>query len=556
MTATFTILELMGHVVLLLWGMRMVQSGVQRAFGSDLQRVLGRALRNRFVAVLAGAGITLVLQSSTATAMMASSLAARGAVALIPGLAVMLGANFGTALIVKVLSFDVAKIVPVLLIAGSYAFRRFKKGRTHDLGRVGVGLGLMLLALHLIVTTIAPVTTAPVLGQLLSALTGEPVLDLLLAAALTFAAHSSVASMLLLISLAAGNVVTPWASVVLVLGANLGGALPPVFETDATNPAARRLPVGNLVFRAIGCLVALPFALPIAEWLWINFPDDPAGALTAFHLAFNAALAIVFVGVLNPAAALLERMFPDAKKPADPAATLFLDELSFEAPYLALSNAAREILRMGDIVEVMLEKLGAAMLRGDHTGLDEIGRLAKGAEKMREAITAYLARLDAADLAEGDRALVAERMEFTVNLGQAAAVLERGLAQTAHRLAAADPPLGADDRATLERFHGRVVADLRLAMAAMMTQDQRSARELLDAKRDLNAGERTALREHLSRLSPGAAGATPAAHGRSTGTLFLAALSDLRRVNSHLASIGYRVLEEPVRDDDPVADPA
>ena len=283
MIATIALIELVGYVILLLWGMHMVQSGVVRAFGSNLRRVIGRTLRNRFAAIGAGLVVTALLQSSTATAMMTTSLAADGIVALVPALAVMLGANIGTALIVKVLSFDVSWVSPLLLTAGYVAFRHGRKGTVHDIGRVGIGLGLMLLGLHQLVLTIQPIQTAPVLGEILRVLTHEPLLDLALAALLTWAAHSSVAVMLLLASLAAGNVITPVAAIALVLGANLGGAIPPLLEAPRADPASRRLPIGNLAFRAIGCALALPFAQPIAQAMWRLTPNG-AAAVVNFHI--------------------------------------------------------------------------------------------------------------------------------------------------------------------------------------------------------------------------------------------------------------------------------
>ena len=168
MTGLLLPVELAGHVVLLLWGMRQVQHSVGRAFGSDLRRVLGRALRNRFIAVGAGTGVTMLLQSSTATAMMVTSFAARGAVDLIPALAVMLGANVGTALIVKALSFDMSWVSPLLLLAGYVAYRRCPKGRYRELGRVGIGLGLMLLALNLLVDAVQPSGATPVTGRIMA----------------------------------------------------------------------------------------------------------------------------------------------------------------------------------------------------------------------------------------------------------------------------------------------------------------------------------------------------------------------------------------------------
>src|SRR5438034_9712664 len=143
--ANLLLLDLLGGVALLLWGLHMVHSGVVRAFGSDLRRLLGIALRNRFAAFLAGVIVTALLQSSTATGLMTTSFAAGGLVALVPALAIMLGANVGTALIVQVLSFNVSAAAPVFLLVGIIGFRRGGRTRTRDLGRVAIGLGLMLL---------------------------------------------------------------------------------------------------------------------------------------------------------------------------------------------------------------------------------------------------------------------------------------------------------------------------------------------------------------------------------------------------------------------------
>src|ERR1700756_3634964 len=216
------LLDLVGGVALLLWGLHMVRSGIVRAFGSDLRRVLGSALRNRLGAFVAGLAVTAVLQSSTATALMVASFAAGGLVGLVPALAVMLGANVGTALIVQVLSFDVSAVAPVFLIAGVIAFRRGGRTRTRDIGRVSIGLGLMLLALHILVDTLAPAESAPEARAIFAVLSSQPALCLFAAAVLAWAAHSSVAVVLLVMSLAYSNFISPVAALSMVLGANLG----------------------------------------------------------------------------------------------------------------------------------------------------------------------------------------------------------------------------------------------------------------------------------------------------------------------------------------------
>src|SRR5262245_9831856 len=282
---TIVLLDLMGGVALLLWGLHMVHSGILRAFGPDLRQLLAKALGNRFTAFGAGVGLTALLQSSTATALITSSFTAEGLVSLVPALAIMLGANVGTTLIVQVLSFNIAAVAPVLFIIGLVAFRSGPRSRIKDLGRVSIGLGLMLLALHILLDTLAPAENAPGARVFMNAITGDPVLCIVIAALVTWVVHSSVASVLLIMSLAYAHFVTPYAALALVLGANLGSAINPLFEgARRDNPASYRLPLGNLANRMLGILLVAPFLGPIAKWL-PGFQPDLAKATATFHIA-------------------------------------------------------------------------------------------------------------------------------------------------------------------------------------------------------------------------------------------------------------------------------
>src|SRR5262249_44149624 len=216
-----------------------------------------------------------------------SSFATDGLVALVPALAIMLGANVGTTLIVQVLSFNIAAVAPILFVLGLVAFRTGPRSRIKDVGRVFIGLGLMLLALHILLDTLAPAENAPGVRVVMGAITGDPVLCIIIAAAITWAVHSSVASVLLIMSLAFSHFVTPSAALALVLGANLGSALNPLFEgARRDNPSSYRLPLGNFLNRIVGVLLVAPFLHPIAEHLQAWQPD--AARLTAgFHVVFN-----------------------------------------------------------------------------------------------------------------------------------------------------------------------------------------------------------------------------------------------------------------------------
>jgi phosphate:Na+ symporter len=347
-SGTVTLLQLGGYVGLLLWGTHMVSTGIERGFGTQLRRWLGRTVSRpgghaRLYAFLAGLAVTAVLQSSTATGLMVTSFTASGAIGLAPALAVMLGANVGTTLITQILAFNIATVAPVLVLIGVVVFRSSSDGGARNLGRVGIGLGLMLLALGALVHTLEPVESATALRAVLGSLGGQPVLAVLLAAALTWACHSSVAIVLLMGSLAGSGVVAPAGSLALVLGANLGSTLPPLFEVGSAT--ARRLPLGNLLVRATGCIFVLPF-LPQIAGLLAQIEPAAARLVVNFHTAFNLALAVLFLPLVDWLAALLVRFLHDP-----PAKPIHLEEAALGSASVALcERGARDVAHRGYVL--------------------------------------------------------------------------------------------------------------------------------------------------------------------------------------------------------------
>lgn len=534
---SLVLLDLMGGVALLLWGLHMVLSGVLRAFGPDLRRLLGKALRNRFTAFAAGLGLTALLQSSTAAGLMTASLTAEGVVALVPALAIMLGANVGTTLIVQVLSFDVSAVAPILLILGVVTFRASDNSLTKALGRVGIGLGLILLALHVLLDTLAPAEQAPAVQALLRSITGDPVLCIVIGAALTWAAHSSVAVVLLVMSLAYSQFVTPEAALALVLGANLGSAINPLIESGTRgDPASRRLPVGNMINRLVGILAVLPFLGPLAREM-VALQPHPAKMAAEFHMLFNVALALIFIGPLNGVAWLLERMLPQRKEPADPYAPRHLDEAALPTPPLALANAARETLRMGDLVETMLRNVMAALLDNNRKLVDDVSRLDNAVDRLNEAIKLYITKLtrDALDERDGRRAM--EIISFTINLEHIGDIVDKNLCEVAAKKIKRRYQFSAAGAAELTSFHKQVVDSLQAAFGIFMTGDVEAARRLLRQKSELRQAELAAADRHFERLREGRP------ETLETTSLHLDTLSDLKRIHSHICSVAYPVLE-------------
>lgn len=530
------LLDLVGGVALLLWGLHMVHSGIVRAAGADLRRVLGVALRGRLRALLAGAGVTALLQSSTATALMTASLTASGVVPLAAALAVVLGSNVGTALVVQLLAFDLSAAAPVLLAVGVFMFRRGRRTRVRDLGRCAIGLGLMLLSLHILLGTLAPAEQAPVVRSVLAAVTGMPLLNLLIGAGLAWAAHSSVAVVLLTMSLAASSFVAPAAAIGLVLGANLGSALNPVFESGGATAAVRRLTVGNLLTRAVGCALLLPLAAPIADEL-MRWVPDPARAMADVHLAFNLLLALSFTLALTPYARLLERLFPDAAATLDPASPRYLDRGALDTPALALAGATREVLHLGDIVHGMLDGAMTALMEGDRKVVQLVSETDNTVDRLHEAIKHYVIDLtrDRLDEAEGRRAM--EIITFAINLEHIGDIVDKNLLDLASKKIKRRLQFSNEGAAELRELHAHLLDDLRLSLAVLVSQDLKVARELLARKERFRSVELAASEAHFERLRE------ERRETIETSTLHLDVLRDLGRIHSHLCAAGYAVLE-------------
>jgi phosphate:Na+ symporter len=534
---SLVLLDLMGGVALLLWGLHMVLSGVLRAFGPDLRRFLGKALDNRLSAFAAGLGLTALLQSSTATGLMTASLAADGVVGLVPALAIMLGANVGTTLIVQLLSFDISALAPVLFVIGLVTFRVGGSSLPRAIGRIAIGLGLILLALHILLDTLAPAEQAPAVRALLASITNDPVLCILIAAALTWAAHSSVSVVLLVMSLAFSQFVTPEAALALVLGANLGSAINPLIEAGVRgDPASRRLPVGNLINRLVGIVIALAVLHPIARQLSAWQPD--AAKMTAeFHLLFNVALAVLFIGLLDAEAWFLVRILPERKRPDDISVPRYLDDAALENPPLALANAARETLRMGDTVEAMLHDVMTALMNSDRSLASNVSRLDNVVDRLDEAIKLYITRLtrDSLDEREGRRAM--EIVSFTINLEHIGDIIDKNLSELATKKIKRRYQFSPEGAAELTAFHKRVCESLQAAFGIFMTGDVEAARKLLREKTELRKAELDAADRHFDRLREGRP------ESLETTSLHLDVLADLKRIHSHICSVAYPVLE-------------
>ena len=553
LTATGFLIQLMGGIALLLWGVRMVRTGVSRALGQSLRDILRAAAGNRLSALGAGFLVTVPLQSSTATTLIVGAFAERGLIALGAALAVMLGADIGTAVVAQLLAVDLHWLSPISIMIGFGCFSIGPSGRVRQLGRALIGVGLIMLALRLVVTSSEPLRTSPALALVLEALEGDIVFTAAMAALLTWLAHSSITVILTVAGLVGAGVVPPAMALAVVLGANAGGAVAPLVATSASPPAGRRPALGNLVMRGGGAIVGL-ISLPwTGPWLLAHLGSGTSLVLN-LHLGFNVLMAAAMLPLVDLVARLVTRVMPDRPSAVDDRLQpRHLDQEALQEPSVALGNAAREALRLGDTVEGMLRQTIDAF--GPHSTPELVKRIETEddvVDALHEAIKLYLTKLSQSELEPEESHRCLEILTFATNFEHIGDIIDRNLMELATKKLKAGVRFSDEGFAEIERFHARIVASMQMALSLFMRGDLAEARRLIAEKTELRAMEAEAAENHLFRVG------RRLPQSLETSSLHLDVIRDLKRIHSHLAAVAYPILEiagelSPTRLRDPAA---
>lgn len=534
MSTAIVSINLFGAVALLLFGLGQVRDGMQRAFGTRLKAGLAAGTRDGLRSFSGGLIATIALQSSTATALMVASFVERDLV--VPRMAqiVLLGANVGTAMTAWIVALGLGWLSPLLLLCGFVVGRGNSNARKGS-GAALVGIGLMLLSLHLIGGATEPLRTSAALSAFFGMLDNAWPVALVIAAGLAALASSSLAVVVLILSLATSASLSTGLLIALVLGANLGGAVSPVLATFKAAASARRVALGNLIVRAVGCLAALALAGYVAP-LIDRLPVSRGNLPVDVHLAFNLALALLAAPLARPLSRLTMRLLPDEPKATD--GPLFLEQNDLDTPVAALAGASREVLGVGDLVERMLVEANDALQQTDPSRLAAISTLEGRVDRVQHEIKVYVSRVGQCEIAEEQRRRAMDIVDYVINLEHIGDIIEKGLLAELAKKIARGLTFSSDGHEELSRLFAVTIDNLRMAQAVFATRDNAMARRLVEAKEDVRRLERQSAERHLQRLRDGRA------ESIETSSLHLDMLRDLKRINAHIATVAHPILDQ------------
>jgi len=531
------LLNLLAAIALLVWGTHMVRTGVLRVFGANLRNLLAHSMSNRFSAALSGLGVTALVQSSTATSLMTSAFVGQGLISLPAALAVMRGADVGTALMAVLFSTDLSWLSPLFIFVGVVLFITRQDTTAGRIGRVLIGLGVMLLALRLVVDATEPLLEAPAVRTLLASVTSDIFMELLLGALLAVMAYSSLAIVLLIAAMASSGAIPMEVALGLTLGANIGSGLVAVLTTAKSSVEVRQVTIGNMLFKIMGVAIVAPF---LGLWAIYVMPliDGKGQNIVLFHLAFNIFNSLCFIGLTQTVARWVTALLP---KPEASSTSLLrprhLDPSALSTPSLAISCAAREALHQADVVESMLLGLHKVIRTDDLQLAQDLRKLDDEVDGLYSAIKYYMTKISREALDEREGRRWADIISFTINMEQIGDIIERVLIDIEDKKIKKGRRFSEAGMEEINELHARLLDNLRLAMSVFLNGNVRDAQKLLEEKARFRDLERAYSATHLVRLSD------KTVQSIETSSLHIDLISELKRINSLLCSVAYPILE-------------
>ncbi len=529
-------INLCGGVLLLLYGIKLVNDGLQSAAGPRIRSLLRSLTSNQLAAVGTGAFITGLIQSSSATSVMLVGFVSAGLMTFRQTLAVILGADIGATLTVQLIAFHVTDYAIALIGLGLAIVLFAKRHQLRTIGDGLLGFGFVFLSIKIMTGAMAPLQQSALFRDVMVALVGSPFTGIVLSALFTAMVHSSAATIGIAIALGANGLIPLEGAIHIVLGANLGTCSTALMASLRAPSEARRVAWAHLLFKLTGVLLILP-ALLLFERAVTSTGGELVRQIANAHTFFNALMAVCFLPFLGLFAKVVARIVPDSseEKAFGPK---YLDEHVLATPSLALSQATREALRESDIVREMLIDSIKAFQTSDQTLIADIRLKDNQVDMLDRQIRLYLTRLSSSQLTEAHSRREVALLEASRDLENIGDVIDRNLMELAIKRITKGLMFSEEGMNEIILYHKKLVDNFDLAISTFSASDRDLGRRVLRNKEELETLERELIQAHLDRLRKGLRESMETSH------IHLDTIGQLARINSLITHIVYPVFED------------
>ncbi|SHH30583.1 Na/Pi cotransporter family protein [Marivita hallyeonensis] len=528
--------ELAAGVALLLWSVRLIRTGVERAFMSELKRGLKNISGHRVTAAAGGGLAAMLMQSSTAVALIGAGFAVSGLLAPHSALALLLGADLGSALLAQILLLPVQAVIPFAMIIGVVTFLKASTRRTKQIGRIVIGFALVFTSLGMIRTATAPISDNVIVQSVAMYFEADLLSAFVLGTVLAWAMHSSLAAVLTYATFVSTGLITAPVGAALVIGANLGGALIPLSLLWSSTRPAKLLALGNLIARGTITLMFLGMLFANLLDLTILGPSASQQVIT-LHVVINTALLLIALPFVKVIARLCESAVPKRPDPTQNTMTA-LDPKALDHAPLALACTQRELLLMAETVQAMLVPVMQLFRQWDPDMARVIRMREDDVDRMHFETKIYVSRLRETDLRPAQDKKTLETVAMANNLEEAADRIAVNILTLAERMHNTGVTFSNEGLSDLEDFHDQVVTNGQLALSVLTTGDAEAARQLVAEKDRVRFEEQRLQERHLKRLQAGEAASI------ETTNIHQETLRLLKQINAELTYVAYPIAEE------------
>lgn len=541
-----------GGLGMFLYGMNIMADGMQKTAGGRMKQFLGMLTNNRFMAVVLGALITAIIQSSGATTVMVVGFVSAGVLTLQQAVGVIMGANIGTTITAWIVSmsqlgdaFAVMKpdfYAPLIIGVGALLMVFAKKQKKKQVGEIFVGLGLLFVGLAFMSSSISPYTDSPIFAKAFELLGGNPILGMLIGLAVTALLQSSSASVGILQTLAMNGVVTTNAAIYITLGQNIGSCVTALLSSVGGSRTAKRAACIHLSFNIIGSLlfgilgfIIFTISPSIAE------SNITAVEISMFHTVFNLTNTVLLFPFANQLVRLSGLMVKEKTEGEDTEGeemqTLrHLDERIFESPAFALETAMSEVIHMGELTMGNLERAVNALISGDETEIQAVYDVEKTIDKMEKLLTDYLIKVDNLSLNEHQKLVVAN-LFYSVSDIERVGDHSENLAELAQSMVNEGYHFSDTALEDLEAMSSVVMDAFRYAIDARKNGNMDAIRKVGQLEDAVDNLEEELREKHIERLSARKC-------KTSAGIVFLDIITNLERISDHAYNVAGYVKDE------------
>ena len=529
-----TIIKLLGGLGLFIYGMKLMGDGLENAAGEGLKKILEKVTKNPIIAVVVGAIVTMVIQSSSATTVMVVGFVNAGLMNLAQAAGIIMGANIGTTITAQLVAFKLDTIAPIFVFVGAMMVMFVKGKKRREIGNIILGFGILFVGMGTMSGAMKPLTSLPVFQEILTTVGQHWYLGIIAGAVITAVLQSSSATTGILVALATAGAIDIKMALPIIFGCNIGTCVTAMLATIGTNKTAHRAAMLHFIFNVAGTVIFLPFLL--TGWLGdlvSYFSDNVTRQIANSHTIFNIVNTLIMVPLIPVLCKIVEKIIPGEDD--EKVGPKYIDDRLLETPVIAAGQVVKETLRMANKAKTSLELAMTAFMKNDESTAQKVYENEEVINNLEECITTYLVKLSKCELSDKEKNIVASTFHIVNDIERIGDHAENLADLTVQKI---NKKLQYSEDAIKEmtNMYQTTLKALDVSIDSYENRDTEKAKNIVDIEAAIDKQNKKYRDLHIRRLHEGTCNAY-------AGAIFLDLLSNLERIGDHSTNISEIVIE-------------